>query len=50
MEWTTKEINQDFACIQEHARRTLLSLLTEDKISRRKILSTGGRPVYVYTE
>ena len=49
-EWTTKEISQTIGCNQEHARRRLLSLLTENKIARRKLPSTGGRPVYAYTE
>ena len=49
-EWTIKGISQDLACNQEHARRTLPLLLTEDKVSRRKLPSTGGRPVYANTE
>ena len=49
-EWTTKEISQALACNHEHARRTLQRLLTEEKISRRKLPSTGGRPIYAYAE
>ena len=49
-ELTIKEISHALSCNEEHARRTLLLLLTEDKISRRKLPSTGGRPVYAYTE
>ena len=49
-EWTTKEISQALACNHEHARRTLQRLLMEDKVSRRKLPSTGRRPLYAYAE
>ena len=49
-QWTTKEISQTIGCNREHARRILQLLLLEDKVSRRKLPSTGGRPVYAYTE
>ena len=49
-QWTTKEISQTIGCNQEHARRTLQLLLTEDKVSRRKLPPTGGRPLYAYGE
>ena len=49
-QWTAKEISQTIGCSQEHARRTLQSLLTEEEVSRRKLPSTGGRPLYAYAE
>ena len=49
-QWTTKEISQIIGCNREHARRILQLLLLEDKVSRRKLPSTGGRPMYAYTE
>ena len=49
-QWTTKEISQHTGCNQEHARRTLQSLLTENQIAMHKLPSTGGRPLYAYTE
>jgi len=49
-QWTTKEISQTIGCNREHARRILQLLLLEDKVSRRKLSSTGGRGVYAYTE
>ena len=49
-QWTTKEISQTIGCNREHAHRILQLLLLEDKVSRRKLPSTGGRPVYAYTE
>ena len=49
-QWTIKDISQAIACNQEHARRTLQSLMTENKIGRQKLPSTGGHPLYVYTE
>ena len=49
-QWTTKEISKAIGCNQEHARRTLQSLLKEDKVLRRKLPSTGGRPLYTYAE
>ena len=48
--WTGKEISQAIGCNQEHARRTLQSLMTENKITRHKIPSAGGRPLYAYAE
>ena len=48
--WTDKEISQAIACNKEHARRTLQSLLLENKITRHKIPSAGGRPRYAYAE
>ena len=48
--WTGKEISQSIGCNQEHARRTLQSLMTENKITRHKIPSAGGRPLYAYAE
>ena len=48
--WTGKEISQSIGCNQEHARRTLQSLMTENKITRHKIPSAVGRPLYAYAE
>ena len=42
--------SQAIGCNQEHARRTLQSLLTEDKVSRCKLTPTGGRPLYACAE
>ena len=49
-QWTIKDISQAIGCNQEHARRTLQSLMTENQIARHKLRSTGGRPLYAYTE
>tara|TARA_Y100001954_G_scaffold86853_1_gene95232 strand:+ start:426 stop:1571 length:1146 start_codon:yes stop_codon:yes gene_type:complete len=48
--WTGKEISQAIGCNEEHARRTLQSLLLENKITRHKIPSAGGRPRYAYAK
>ena len=45
-----KDISQAINCNHEHARRTLQSLMIEHQIARRKLPSTGGRPLYAYTE
>ena len=49
-QWTIKDISQAINCNHEHARRTLQSLMSEHQIARRKLPSTGGRPLYAYTE
>ena len=49
-QWTIKDISQAINCNHEHARRTLQSLLSQHQIARRKLPSTGGRPLYAYTE
>ena len=49
-QWTIKDISQAIACNQEHARRTLQSLMSEHQIARHKLPSTGSRPLYAYTE
>ena len=49
-QWTIKDISQAINCNHEHARRTLQSLLSQRQIARRKLPSTGGRPLYAYTE
>ena len=49
-QWTIKDISQAVNCNNEHARRTMQSLWCEHQIARRKLPSTGGRPLYAYTE
>ncbi|WP_186497283.1 AAA family ATPase [Synechococcus sp. TAK9802] len=49
-QWTIKDISQGINCNHEHARRTMQSLWCEHQIARRKLPSTGGRPLYAYTE
>ena len=49
-QWTIKDISQTISCNEEHARRTLQSLMSEHQIARHKLPSTGGRPLYAYTE
>ena len=49
-EWTVEDIQRELSCAERHAYRVLKGLFVEDKITRRSLPSTGGRPKYVYAE
>ena len=49
-EWTVEDIQRKLSCAERHAYRVLKGLFVEDKITRRTLSSTGGRPKYVYAE
>ena len=49
-EWTVEDIQRELSCAERHAYRVLKGLFVEDKIARRTLSSTGGRPKYVYAE
>ena len=48
--WTVEDIQRELGCAERHAYRVLKGLYVEDKITRRTLPSTGGRPKYVYAE
>jgi len=49
-EWTVEDIQRELSCAERHAYRVLKGLFVEDKIARRTLSSTGGRPKYAYAE
>ena len=49
-EWTVEDIQRELSCAERHAYRVLKGLFVEDKITRRTLPSTGGRPRYAYAE
>jgi len=49
-EWTVEDIQRKLSCAERHAYRVLKGLFVEDKITRRTLPSTCGRPKYVYAE
>ena len=48
--WKIKDISQAINCNQEHARRKLQSLMTENQIAKHKLRSTRGHFLYAYKE
>ena len=48
--WKVEDIQQELGCAKRHAYRVLKDLFQEEKITRRTLPSTGGRPRYVYVD
>jgi predicted transcriptional regulator len=48
--WKVQDIQRELGCAERHAYRVLKGLYVEDKITRKTLASTGGRPRYAYAE
>ena len=48
--WKVEDIQRELGCARRYAYRVLKGLYVEDKITRRTLASTGGRPRYAYAE